>query len=209
MARLRRAESQIRTSERLLKSALAIFIRDGYARASIDAIAEDAGYSKGAVYSNFAGKEGLFLAILKQKFAAEIAEMKALAADQGSVEDILTAMRKSNIDRTDVLDFKLVATEFQTQVSRGSPFAQTYAELFASQRLALVELITAIFARSGKQLPAPAEEVATSCIALTIGIAVQRGADPDTVNGETWGRAIDLYIRGLLGAAEDTSLVTP
>jgi AcrR family transcriptional regulator len=205
MARLRRAESQVRTSERLLKSALEIFIRDGYARASIDAIAEDAGYSKGAVYSNFAGKEGLFLAILKQKFETEIAEMQALATGRGSAEDILTAMRKSNIDRTDVLDFKLVATEFQTQVSRGSPFAQTYSELFASQRLALAALITSIFERSRKQLPAPAEEIATSCIALTIGIAVQRGADPQTVDGGTWGRAIDPYIRGLLGAAADVS----
>ncbi|MGB3335870.1 MAG: TetR/AcrR family transcriptional regulator, partial [Devosia sp.] len=191
MARLRRAESQIRTSERLLKSALKAFVRDGYARASIDVIAEDAGYSKGAVYSNFAGKEGLFLAILKQKFETEIAGMKALAASQGSAEDILIAMLKSNNDRTDVLDFKLVATEFQTQVSRASPFAHTYAELFGSQRRALAELIATIFSRSGKQLPAPAEEIATGGIALTIGIAVQRGADPTAVDGGTWGRAID------------------
>lgn len=205
MARLRRAESQVRTSERLLKSALKIFVRDGYARASIDTIAEDAGYSKGAVYSNFAGKEGLFLAILKQKFETEIAGMKALAASQGSAEDLLMAMQQSNIDRTDVLDFKLVATEFQTQVSRASPFAQIYAELFTSQRLALAELITTVFARSGKRLPAPAEEVATSGIALTIGIAVQRGADPDAVDGGTWGRALDRYLRGLLGAAENIS----
>jgi Transcriptional regulator len=203
MARLTRAESQMQTRERLLQSAREAFLRDGYVRASIDAIAEDAGYSKGAVYSNFAGKEALFFELLKQKFEGEIAALQALAASHEGADDLLAAMREHNAAHPEVLDFTLVSAEFQTQVARGSQFAETYAALYAGQRKALAELVTAIFARAGKELPAPAEELAGAAIALTIGLAVLRGADREAVSAQSWGRAAELYFRGLLAAAED------
>ncbi len=65
--RLSREESQAQTRARLLKSARFLFGRDGYATTSVERIAEHAGYSKGAAYANFEGKEDLFLAVLKQQ----------------------------------------------------------------------------------------------------------------------------------------------
>ena len=62
-ARLTREQSRARTRERLLASAAVVFTREGYAGASIDRIAEEAGYSKGAMYSNFASKDELFFAM--------------------------------------------------------------------------------------------------------------------------------------------------
>lgn len=61
--RLTREQSRARTRERLLASAAVVFTREGYAGASIDRIAEEAGYSKGAMYSNFASKDELFFAM--------------------------------------------------------------------------------------------------------------------------------------------------
>lgn len=63
--RLTREESQALTRKRLLESARTLFSRDGYAAASIERIAEHAGYSKGAAYSNFESKEALFLEVLE------------------------------------------------------------------------------------------------------------------------------------------------
>jgi AcrR family transcriptional regulator len=62
-ARLTREQSRARTRERLLASAAVVFTREGYAGASVDRIAEEAGYSKGAMYSNFASKDELFFAM--------------------------------------------------------------------------------------------------------------------------------------------------
>lgn len=59
-----RAERQRETREALVLAALDAFSRDGYHGASLEGIAGEAGFSKGAVYSNFAGKSDLFLAAM-------------------------------------------------------------------------------------------------------------------------------------------------
>src|SRR5215216_5801584 len=69
--RISRKESQLQTRERLLDAALEVFSRRGYYAASVDEIAAEAGYSKGAVYSNFSNKEELFLALIDRRFAKE------------------------------------------------------------------------------------------------------------------------------------------
>ena len=62
--RLTRAEAKARTRRRLLDAAARTFARKGYAGASVEEIAEAAGYSIGALYSNFGGKEELFLELM-------------------------------------------------------------------------------------------------------------------------------------------------
>lgn len=66
---LTREERQRQTRSALIAAARAVFARDGYHRARLDAIAEQAGYSKGAVYSNFDGKAALFLAVIDDDLA--------------------------------------------------------------------------------------------------------------------------------------------
>lgn len=58
------AEKKAATRQQVIHAAMDIFSRDGYTKASLDAIAEQAGYSKGAIYSNFANKADLFLAAI-------------------------------------------------------------------------------------------------------------------------------------------------
>ncbi|MGI8505608.1 MAG: TetR/AcrR family transcriptional regulator [Solirubrobacteraceae bacterium] len=62
------AERRDETRRALLESADRAFSRDGFHAVSVDAIAEDAGYSKGAVYARFGGKDDLFLAVLQARF---------------------------------------------------------------------------------------------------------------------------------------------
>ncbi|MBK5217199.1 MAG: TetR family transcriptional regulator, partial [Propionibacteriales bacterium] len=67
-----RAERQARTRERLIEKAAQMFLTDGYAATSLDHVALEAGFSKGAVYSNFAGKEELCLAVLDVIHAEQV-----------------------------------------------------------------------------------------------------------------------------------------
>ncbi|MGY4494661.1 TetR/AcrR family transcriptional regulator [Pseudomonas sp. TE3610] len=64
MTRLSRGERQVQTRRQLLEAARELFKRDGYAATSVERIADAAGYSKGAVYSNFPDKESIFLGVL-------------------------------------------------------------------------------------------------------------------------------------------------
>lgn len=65
-----RAERQRETRAALVEAALVVFSRDGYHGANLEAIANHAGFSKGAVYSNFDGKAELFLAVMDRNLAA-------------------------------------------------------------------------------------------------------------------------------------------
>ncbi len=68
-APLTRGERQRQTRAALIDAARTVFARDGYHRARLEAIAHEAGYSKGAVYSNFDGKAALFLAVIDDDLA--------------------------------------------------------------------------------------------------------------------------------------------
>src|SRR5947208_14753248 len=65
--RLSRDERRRQTREELLEVAAGVFRELGYHRASVDLVAEAAGYTKGAVYSNFSGKDDLFLAVFDRE----------------------------------------------------------------------------------------------------------------------------------------------
>src|SRR5882672_13451 len=84
-ARLNRAQKQAETRERLLAAAEQVFARYGYGGASIDLITSEAGYSKGAIYSNFENKEAVFLELLRLYMERDMAELErivSLAPDQ-------------------------------------------------------------------------------------------------------------------------------
>src|SRR3954451_4467402 len=95
MARLTRKESQARTRSQLLEAAGKVFADRGLQRATVDEVAEDAGYTKGAFYANFKSKEDLFLAMLDERFAQRLAEIDAVVPTDATVVD---QARQAGID---------------------------------------------------------------------------------------------------------------
>ena len=81
--RLTRRESQEQTRQRLLDMAVAVFAEKGFARTSVEEIAERAGFSKGAVYSNFTSKEDLALAVLERQIEQQLAALSVLLPVHG------------------------------------------------------------------------------------------------------------------------------
>jgi AcrR family transcriptional regulator len=79
------------TRAQLLDAALRVFLRRGFHAASLDEIAEEAGYTTGAVYSNFKGKEDLFLAVLDAEAQRRFPLRSALMLDAPSIEEGLRA----------------------------------------------------------------------------------------------------------------------
>src|ERR1700756_5756827 len=81
------------TRDHLLAAAAEVFGRRGYHAATLDEVAEAAGFSKGAVYSNFASKEDLFLALLRQRGAQLVSEFAFAAANAEDPSDSVAALR--------------------------------------------------------------------------------------------------------------------
>ena len=79
------------TRDHLLAAAAHVFAERGFHGASLDAVAAAAGFSKGAVYSNFKNKEDLFLALLESSYLRELASLRAtLDASEVPAEARLT-----------------------------------------------------------------------------------------------------------------------
>src|SRR3954464_9745233 len=87
-SRGRRELKQEQTRARLLEAAAQVFARRGCHVATLEEVAAEAGFTKGAVYSNFDSKEGLFLALVDQEIAKRITEIGAVVEAGASTGDI-------------------------------------------------------------------------------------------------------------------------
>lgn len=130
--RLTRPESKAQTQERLLDAAAKIFARRGMAGASIEEIAETAGFSRGAFHANFKSKEDLLLAVVSKQVAATTLEIRQLIAASNSIEETLQNLRSSYSSYTGAdKNAYLLLTEAQLYGLRNPRFGQKLRALFA------------------------------------------------------------------------------
>jgi AcrR family transcriptional regulator len=193
--RLSRPESRALTRERLLAAAREAFIRGGYARTYLEAVAEAAGFSKGAVYSNFESKEALFLELLEAKLTSDAEGMKSLVVNYKDGTELLAALRRHLEAREDILDFTASAVEFMTQLPKDSPAARRCASLYQTQREALSALVRALAPPLSAR---KREDAAAGVIGLTLGLATQRSLDRSAVDAKLWARVTHDYLRDLI-----------
>jgi TetR/AcrR family transcriptional regulator, transcriptional repressor of aconitase len=171
--RLTRKESRLETRTRLLGSAAQLFAGGGYEGASVDLIAESAGYSKGAFYSNFESKEAIFLELLDAHKRREIEALALLLAQDVPASELLSLIRNSEAGRGSDFDFGLLSAEFQLQACRDKTFAKTYAKLHRTHRDTMAGLVTKLFAKLGRIPPSDPKDLADIIMALTTGLSLQ------------------------------------
>jgi AcrR family transcriptional regulator len=196
--RLRRAERREITRNELLDAAERVFAREGLGGASVEAIAEEAGYSHGAIYSNFKSKEDLFFVLVEERIDARLARVYE-AADRelsGGQEPLEAARRFVSMlqqERAAVL----LLVDFWNQAVRSPNAAAKFAERHARLRTIIGRVIEGLVHNSGLELTVPRDQAATAVIALTNGFAIERLADPEAAPDELFAHAIAAIIRGL------------
>lgn len=191
--RMSREERRLETRQRLLVAAAQVFAERGYHGASVDQVAERAGFTTGAVYSAFGSKEELFLGVVEDHMRRNVAEMEAAVAVRSTVHDRVLegATHWMNlIERTP--EMILLHTEFWAYAVRDPRVRPRVAAYYAEVRAALCRLLSVGAQELGLRLTMPVEEIAIAVEALADGVARQRLSDPDAV-------AHDLFAR-LLGA---------
>src|SRR3954468_7996858 len=82
-----RAERAARTRRLLMAAASKVCAKHGLERASVDEVAKEAGFTKGAFYSNFRSKEELFLAMLDERFAEQLEKLDKRMMGEGEISD--------------------------------------------------------------------------------------------------------------------------
>lgn len=117
--RLSRPEAQAQTREHLVEAAKRLFIECGFAGTSLRDIAEEAGYSQGAFYSNFPCKEAVLLELLKRHVALEDDEIETIVADRNhSPEQILAKLEEWLTRFEKARDWSVLTIELQLHAMR-------------------------------------------------------------------------------------------
>ncbi|SEP52782.1 TetR/AcrR family transcriptional regulator [Amycolatopsis saalfeldensis] len=178
MARLTRAESQARTREQLVDTAKELFLRDGYSVTSLEKVADEAGYSKGAVYSNFRGKDELCLAVLDRIHDEQVNLVASALAGAEGMEGLLTAFQAWAERSIGDEAWTALEVEFATNARRDPHVRAELASRDKAIRDTIAGLLAGYAERFGITLPMPAGDAATALLSLGIGLGVQRAIDP-------------------------------
>jgi AcrR family transcriptional regulator len=166
------------TRRRLLDAARRVFIRRGFHGASLDLVADEAGFTKGAVYSRFTSKADLFLALLAQRIERRIAEIREAAAAVHGPLALATALSRQWDEKLrEDEQWSLLLIEFRLHAARIPSLNRRYAALHARLRDTIAARIEQEAREVGQSITVPAVDVARVALALGTGAVLERCVD--------------------------------
>ena len=198
--RTRRDEQRARTRHELLEAAQVVFARQGYHASSVDDVAEAAGYTKGAVYSNFRSKEELFLALLDRRIDRNVEALEdvLLSSEAEQRPQLLGEIRDSIglVDR----EWFLLQTEFMLYAARNEEVRERVADRQRRTRQRITELVRTTLEDMGIPEPhVPAEELAQLLLSAASGLTHAGLVDDDVAarSGQLLTRLAELLIEAI------------
>jgi len=199
--RTARKESQAETRTSLLESAARLFTKRGMDGTSVEEIAADAGYTKGAFYANFKSKEELFLAMLDEHFAAEIERMdRALSGSGDPGEEARHAAKEFTDHVFHEAEWPLLYFQFAAQASRDEDFRQELATRCRAMRAKMVEILRRWSADFPAEPPLPLEDLAAMTDIMATGFIAERTIDPE-IREELMPMMMGIFFLGLQAMA--------
>jgi AcrR family transcriptional regulator len=168
------AERRDETRRALLESGDRAFSRDGFHASSVDAIAEDAGYSKGSVYARFGGKDDLFLAVLEARFEQRLAPIGLDFAEHQTVQERIEAIAEAHrrMIREDPA-WTVAWVEFAAHATRDADLSRRLRALNTSLRERVERVLTEI----GLVDETQAGYLATASLVYASGVSIERMLD--------------------------------
>lgn len=180
MARMTRAESQAQTRAQLVRTAKQLFFEDGYHPTSLEKVADAAGYSKGAVYSNFRNKDELCTAVLDEIRAERLGEILEMIARPDTPSRI-EALRDWAERVIGDPGWTSLEVEFAVHARR---YERLRTDLSSRLDEILQMLAAGVESADNPDLKMAGPQIATVMLALGVGLGLLRSIDPSIpVNG--------------------------
>jgi AcrR family transcriptional regulator len=201
------AERREETREQVLAAAARVFAKRGFHATSLEAIAEEAGFSRGAVYYNFADKEELFLELLDRRCAERAQDLRAVFADEE--DDVEATSRQAQLAAQRALDamtgdpeWRALYMEFLAHAARDVAFRRAFARRTDQMRGALEEVVVQRTRPVADALGMEPEQLAVVIDALGTGLWAShmlhgaRAVPPDL-----FSKALALIVDGIAARA--------
>lgn len=188
------------TRDYLLQAAAQVFAERGFVAATLDQVAATAGFTKGAVYSNFKNKEDLFLALFKANYDREMDAIRAVlnhseVPPEARISDFVALIRDQTTDAS--RNFSLLYQEFWLYAARNPEVRKDLTRIDDEGAQALAEILRAERERVGLEPLASPLRTARIVEVLFRGIAHLRVLEPHVADDEFVEAAIAFVARGL------------
>ncbi len=201
-ARLSREEMRVRTREKLMDAAEEVFAERGFYGASVEEIAERAGYTRGAFYSNYSGKDDIFLAVYDRRMHAQIEEVGALLRESADPAAFFTSIRERPRAAKTTFAWMLLNNEFLLYAMRNPDVRPKFAERYRETRRQYAFAIESIFTSIGVELPAPIEDMTIIMNVLDEGVLPLHYLDPESVRPGFFFDALTLLFEASVALSE-------
>lgn len=203
--RLTRAETKARTRALLLDAAAKVFARKGFAGASVDDIAETAGFTIGALYANFGSKEALFIELLANQNSLRLNRAANIVSNQdNSLAEVRTTLDQFLVDTADTgIDLAALQAEFWLYAIRRPELLEHLATDFRANRGALATVLAQRARNQGHPENGPFDDIATVVLALFQGMIQLRRTDPDLAPTDLYSTAVSWMFTGINKLAQD------
>jgi AcrR family transcriptional regulator len=173
--------------------------RRGLSGASLDEIAEEAGFTKGAVYANFASKDELFLAVLDTRFDQRLAELEHVFATDETPE---TQAAQAGAGFTRAMaadpDWHRLFLDFTARAARDDAFRAQMAQRYLQLRDRIATMLERRAEQAGLEPTMPVLDVAMMTFAMANGVALEGLLLGDEVPADLLGRMFVLLAEGVL-----------
>src|SRR5712671_4281130 len=178
----RQAERTEATRRKLLAAAERIFARDGFEAARLEDIAAGAGYTRGAFYANFGGKEEIFFALLEQWVRQRIDSITAVLRKQKTPHQKLAALRNHYAEIAKDRRLVLISVEFKLFALRHPEAHAKLRDRHRRIRAKWGELFSELMQALGRTLPISNPAASACCLALAQGLLLEQLVDPKTLS---------------------------
>lgn len=191
-----REEQRARTRADLLAAAAEVFARHGYHGTSVDMVAEAAGYTKGAVYSNFASKEDLFLALLEARLEDTLGSVQEVM-DEVAPEERAAAFgrRRDSLAQWEPQWFLLEA-EFELYAARNPAVRERVAQRQRKTRELVEATLRQHVTDLGLEPAYPLEKLVRLIIATGDGLSLMELNNPETDTGDLMRILLEVLTKG-------------
>ena len=208
MKRLGRTEQAERNRALVLDAARRVFLARGYHGATLEQIAEEAGFSKGVVYSQFTSKADLFLALLEARIAERAAENARIAGSlpSGGLPAFLDHLARGDQGTPGWL---LLVIEFRVHAARDPVLSGRYATVHARTVEALAQTLEAIGVQDGDEAVIAPRRLAELMLALSVGATLEQAASPDAFGARELARSLAQVLAPLIGPAACAQAMGP
>jgi AcrR family transcriptional regulator len=206
MPRLSRKEKQAHTRMCLMESAAKVFAKRGLQQASIDEVAGDAGFTKGAFYANFKSKEELFLAMLDERFAEKIEQIESVWSS--GEPDLQAKARQSGENFAEYLsdeEWSRLFFEFAAYAARNEEFRQELVTRYRALRERVADLYRRRKEEMGIEPAVSPDQVAVMIFAMANGLALEKLLEPEVVGDDTFSTMLVAFFGGLASTSAAAS----